>query len=289
MEVKEDEKLSAITETTTQCLNCGNTFQGNFCPHCGQNAKTKRLKIGESIMDFTNSIIGGDNKFVRTLHDICFRPGYMIREYLKGHRCIYYNPVQMLIYLLTIYSILTFLIGGDPFMTESFDDLDLNIDKESKGVDFFYLCVNLLEQLFDNKLYITIISALLAVLPFRYVYRNFNIERPDGAMLPLSMTEQFYTLTYESCLQTIFATLLLPISFIKGSEVVTNYINHISDVVFSIIIFMQLYNISWKTSMKRTVLAVIMNLVFIVAIFIEIIVPIIIGMGIYRGIEEMMK
>ena len=27
------------------CLNCGDSFDGNFCPRCGQDAKTKRFTL----------------------------------------------------------------------------------------------------------------------------------------------------------------------------------------------------------------------------------------------------
>ena len=133
MEDKED-KIN-----TTKCLNCGNTFEGNFCPHCGQKSKTKRLKLKEILDDFINSFVGGDNKFVRTCHDLCFRPGHMVREYLLGHRCKYYNPLQMLIYFITLYSILTYLFGGDPFELNEIKESDLDLDKGTPGKDFLEL------------------------------------------------------------------------------------------------------------------------------------------------------
>ena len=145
MEDQEEVKIE-----TTKCLNCGNTFEGNFCPHCSQKAKTKRLKLSEIIGDFVNSFIGGDNKFVRTCHDLIVRPGHMVREYLLGHRCQYYNPLQMLIYIITVYSILTYLFGGDPFKVHNFDT-DLGLENGSMGKEFMDGCWNLAKKIFSNK------------------------------------------------------------------------------------------------------------------------------------------
>ena len=100
----------------TVCLNCGNTFKGEFCPHCGQNASTKRLKITETAADFVNSFVGGDNKFMRTCIDLFTRPGYMVRDYLLGKRVRYYNPLQLFLFLLTVFAIFSVaLVGIPPF------------------------------------------------------------------------------------------------------------------------------------------------------------------------------
>ena len=41
------------------CLNCNNTYEGAYCPHCGQSAKTKRLRLIEMVNDFIGSFVGG--------------------------------------------------------------------------------------------------------------------------------------------------------------------------------------------------------------------------------------
>ena len=283
MEDQEEVKIE-----TTKCLNCGNTFEGNFCPHCSQKAKTKRLKLSEIIGDFVNSFIGGDNKFVRTCHDLIVRPGHMVREYLLGHRCQYYNPLQMLVYIITVYSILTYLLGGDPFKVHNFDT-DLGLENGSMGKEFMDGCWNLARKIFSNKLYVTIIGALSAVIPYRFIFRKFDIQRPDNTMLPLNFTENFYTLLYQSCAEMMFATILLPFCLIRGSEDILSRINSIADFVISVILFKQLLNISWKNSFKRNIYSIILTAIMILAVIIQFVLVFLLCIGIIAGIKEVIE
>ena len=282
MEDQEEVKIE-----TTKCLNCGNTFEGNFCPHCSQKAKTKRLKLSEIIGDFVNSFIGGDNKFVRTCHDLIVRPGHMVREYLLGHRCQYYNPLQMLIYIITVYSILTYLLGGDPFKVNF--DTDLGLENGSMGKEFMDGCWNLAKKIFSNKLYVTIIGALSAVIPYRFIFRKFDIQRPDDTMLPLNFTENFYTLLYQSCAEMMFATILLPFCLIRGSEDILSRINSIADFVISVILFKQLLNISWKNSFKRNIYSIILTAMMILAVIIQFVLVFLLCIGIIAGIKDVIE
>ena len=60
------------------CLNCGNRFKGNFCPHCGQSAKTRRLKLREMMTNAVAPFLGGDSRFVRSCRDLLVRPGIIV-------------------------------------------------------------------------------------------------------------------------------------------------------------------------------------------------------------------
>ena len=100
-------------DKTTKCLNCGNTFEGNFCPHCGQKATTKRLHITTMLTQTFKTFVGGDNNFIKTFTSLCYRPGYMVREYLIGKRSSYVSPIKMLVYMVTAYAFLTFVTHND--------------------------------------------------------------------------------------------------------------------------------------------------------------------------------
>ena len=181
-------------EIIVKCLNCGNEYTGNFCPNCGQKAKTKRLKLREILADFANSIIGGDNKFANTLRGMCCRPGHMVREYLQGHRCQYYNPLQMLIWIVSIYAVLSFAISNDPFGFAGVpaDKIVPKGDTPEKAfVAFVGNAVNFISY---NKLYYSVFLGITLIVPYRIAFRKHKISRPDGAELPLNYTEQFYTI-----------------------------------------------------------------------------------------------
>lgn len=255
-------------EKFVKCLNCGNEYTGNFCPNCGQKAKTKRLKLREILADFANSIIGGDNKFANTLRGMCCRPGHMVREYLQGHRCQYYNPLQMLIWIVSIYAVFSFLLGKDPFgFTGVPEDKVVPVEGTPWNV-FIAIAKNVSNFVSYNKLYNSLFLGLVLILPNWVAFRKYKIFRPDGARLPLNCTEQFYTILYESCMEMMFATLILPFSFIKGAEEILKDINNYVDILFTIIVYKQLYGIGWWKSIKRSLEAGILFIILSVLVIV---------------------
>ena len=55
-----------------------------------------------------------DSRLVHTVRDLFTRPGYMVWDYIKGCRTEYFQPIQMLFSLATIYVLLSFVITLDP-------------------------------------------------------------------------------------------------------------------------------------------------------------------------------
>lgn len=89
--------------TCCVCKNCRNTFQGNYCPHCGQNRHTPRFTIRNAFQNILSGFFNIDHGFSRNLIELLYRPGYMIRDYLKGKRVHYYKPFQTLFVLAALY------------------------------------------------------------------------------------------------------------------------------------------------------------------------------------------
>jgi len=84
------------------CLNCGTTFRGNYCPHCRQKASTKRLTTSDSVKNVVSKFVTLDSGLLHTIINLIYRPGYMVRDYLKGHRVEYVEPLMLLFLLLAI-------------------------------------------------------------------------------------------------------------------------------------------------------------------------------------------
>ncbi len=87
------------------CANCSFEYKGKFCPRCGQPASTSKLtpgNIASSILevgDYNNrSVIG-------TVIQLFYRPGYFMRDFLKGHRAPYYAPIKLLFFLCVVIAI----------------------------------------------------------------------------------------------------------------------------------------------------------------------------------------
>lgn len=108
---------------TTHCLNCGQDFEGNFCPGCGQSAETGRFTLRFIFGNLIAAVLGRDGGVAYTLKNLFSRPGKMIVEILNGKRRKYVSPFPMLFLALTVY-ILIFTLTGSKGELSS--DLDLD-------------------------------------------------------------------------------------------------------------------------------------------------------------------
>lgn len=92
----------ARKESST-CLNCGTMYTGNFCNRCGQSCKTSRYRLSNALKNIMGGFTNIDNGFGRTLIDLLYRPGYMIRDFISGKRAPYFRPFQTLFVLAALY------------------------------------------------------------------------------------------------------------------------------------------------------------------------------------------
>ncbi len=84
-------------DTVLHCHNCGTQFTGNFCPLCGQRAEIGRVGWN-SIKDNIAILWGLDSRsFLYTLVQLIGRPGYLVRDYISGHRQVSFPPIKMLV------------------------------------------------------------------------------------------------------------------------------------------------------------------------------------------------
>lgn len=91
------------------CVSCGNTFEGNYCPICGQRHDVGKVNWS-TIWDDVKSIIGLDKpkSVVSFLVQLFGRPGYMSGDYVSGRRNMYSSPIAML----GVIAASALLIGG---------------------------------------------------------------------------------------------------------------------------------------------------------------------------------
>jgi hypothetical protein len=100
------------------CLNCGTITHGRFCHVCGQENLEPKESFWHLITHFFNDITHFDGKFFTSLKDLLFKPGFLSKEYMKGRRASYLNPVRMYVFTSAIFFLLffSFLVseeGGD--------------------------------------------------------------------------------------------------------------------------------------------------------------------------------
>lgn len=92
------------------CLNCGATVVGRFCHVCGQENIVPKESFWKLVIHFFYDITHFDSNFFYTLKYLLFKPGFLSKEYLKGRRVTYLNPVRMYVFTSAIFFLVFFII-----------------------------------------------------------------------------------------------------------------------------------------------------------------------------------
>ncbi|MFV0376118.1 MAG: DUF3667 domain-containing protein [Mangrovibacterium sp.] len=100
------ERLPVEQLPVRECANCGTSFQGYFCPGCGQSTNEFDRPFGFVFYDFLGNFFSFDSRFFRTFRYLIFRPGFLSSEFLAGRRERYAPPIRTFIFL----SFLLFLL-----------------------------------------------------------------------------------------------------------------------------------------------------------------------------------
>lgn len=88
-------QVAPLSEEQHECATCGTHYQGNYCPRCGQSAKIGRYSFRNAFLLFLDVWGLGNRGMFRSIRDLLLRPGYMIRDYLRGMQMAYYPPFKM--------------------------------------------------------------------------------------------------------------------------------------------------------------------------------------------------
>lgn len=90
------------TEETHVCKSCGFSGSENYCRHCGQPYKTKRISMAGLLHDVFHFFTHLDKGFGYTLKMLIIAPGHMQREYVEGVRSKHQKPFSMFFICATI-------------------------------------------------------------------------------------------------------------------------------------------------------------------------------------------
>jgi len=193
------------------CLNCGTEFRGDFCPRCKQKATTKRLTLKDTIRNFTDRFIHVDRGLLHTVIDLLIRPGYMVRDYLRGRRAEYIDPLLLIIIIIAIsYFVPDMPNEKDAFVPypEAWDTLLANYPLASKLTHFLYWIVN------DDQRFLILICLIFT--PAIPVTLRLIREKEKSLNLSESLHLLFYSFSYSMIiiLAIELIILLLPSSMV---------------------------------------------------------------------------
>ena len=96
-------QVAPLSEDHHKCATCGTHYEGNYCPRCGQSAKIGRYSFKNAILLYLDVWGLGNRGMFRSIRDLILRPGYMIRDYLRGMQMAYFPPFKMFFLLLALW------------------------------------------------------------------------------------------------------------------------------------------------------------------------------------------
>lgn len=101
----------SVDQNERDCINCGHHYSGRICPQCGQAGTWTHYTWKQIILNFLDIWGMGNRPMFRTLGELFWRPGYMIRDYLNGHRQFYFPPFKLVAVLVVLLLFVGWLTG----------------------------------------------------------------------------------------------------------------------------------------------------------------------------------
>lgn len=118
------------------CLNCGTIIHGRFCHVCGQENIVPKESFWNLVTHFFYDITHFDSKFFDSLRYLLFRPGFLPREFIKGRRASYLNPVKMYVFTSAIFFLVFFsLFDAEHSITYSTDKVMTAAERQDEMQD----------------------------------------------------------------------------------------------------------------------------------------------------------
>ncbi len=197
--------------TECVCLNCKTHFKGNYCPNCGQEARTSKLSFFQGINDVVGIITNYDQGLIHTCIELCFRPGYMMADYLDGKRKEYVKPIQLLFLLCFIMLSLQYFLNGQ---IQSISSINID-DNTETGNRLWTIIQAVANWLTNNQSFFSILLVIWFVLPNRLCFRK--TERGSK----MSLAEHFYCMVYIVCQVIMLVIILMPIQQFCSNELIS--------------------------------------------------------------------
>jgi hypothetical protein len=92
------------------CLNCSAELIGRYCHKCGQENREPKSTVWGLITHFFYDITHFDGKFFSTTGRLIARPGFLPKEYIRGRRASYLDPIRMYIFSSAIFFLIFFSV-----------------------------------------------------------------------------------------------------------------------------------------------------------------------------------
>jgi len=113
------------------CLNCHAIVQGRYCHVCGQENILPHQNFWSLTKHFIYDILHFDGKFFETVKHLLFKPGHAAKQYVKGKRVSYLDPIRMYLFTSAIFFLVFFAINKIQFI-ETEDEGDIRLTRAQR-------------------------------------------------------------------------------------------------------------------------------------------------------------
>ncbi len=270
-------QVNPMSEERHVCHTCETEYQGNYCPRCGQSAKIGRYSFKTAFLSFLDVWGLGNRGMFRTIRDLLLRPGYMIRDYIKGMQMAYFPPFKMFFLLATLSLLVTngLNIKGqrsadkaetEVAVSENARENTENQDSgqgiwEDETVTIIEKVISAVERFSSWSPALYALSWLILLSGFLYMFFRYCPDIPD-----LRYSEFFVAIIYTANMYTILSIVLDFFCLHKLRAIV---------LIFMLIPLRQLSGYSWK----RMLLYAMMAILDVISIFVLAMVAIVLVIG----------
>ena len=163
-----------------QCAGCGASYEGDFCPVCGQEHTVGRMTWSTIYQDIIEIVgLAQPQSVVSFLVQLFGRPGYLISDYIQGRRYVCGSPLGML----GIFAVAAMLVDSQTLNPKTDWALAVAQGGGWIGTILFWLSSHL-----DWAI---LIQTILVIFPtwllFRFAPRNTRHTIPDGIYIQIFM------------------------------------------------------------------------------------------------------
>lgn len=232
-------------KTQVTCMNCNTEYEGKFCPQCGQSASVRRFTL-KSVLINTLEVWGmGNRSLPRTILHLFLRPGYMIGDYLDGHRMPYFQPVKSL-FVLCIFLAFTILILPIDTSLPQVDDTSTFMVIEGHDITEQSI-INFFDRAYNYNRPLTLLLWHLT-----FVLLTMWIFRKAPARPKMTFTENICAQIYISC-QLQFASILWVIATLCYSPINIYPLPNSLIMLLIIYDYKQLFGYGWLQTVFRVI------------------------------------
>ena len=256
-----------VDHTYHICTHCEYGYHGNFCPQCGLPAEHHRFTFKRLISNFLDIWGFGNRPMFRTIRDLFWRPGYMIRDYLGGHHLNYFPPFKMLAVFTIVIVFLTWVFDfHDPIVGKDVAELLKALPHSgtfaTNAIDFIGRVIIYLDK---YDLYRILLQNVFVVLAAWIVFHKKGYN----------LVETFFSQIYINCQFHLITMIWMLIVWDLPPTVFLPYYVPFT-ISFFVLIFdyKQLYGLTLMQSIWRTILFVLLVFVIYIILFLFLVLSI---------------